>query len=110
MIQPRVLVVEDNKELVGNLTEILQERGYAVRSAGSVREAIASNLAWVDVALVDLKLPDGQGTELAARLKDQSPDCEVVLLTGFASVESAAEAVRAGAWAYLVKPCPTSDL
>ena len=49
-----------------------------------------------DVALVDLKLPDGDGTALAPRLKELSPDGEVVLLTGFATLESAMAAVRAG--------------
>ncbi|MGC3998728.1 MAG: ATP-binding protein [Anaeromyxobacter sp.] len=63
-----------------------------------------------DVALVDLKLPDGDGTALAPRLKELSPDGQVVLLTGFATLESAMAAVRAGACAYLVKPCATHEL
>jgi two-component system sensor histidine kinase HydH len=110
MTQPHVLLVEDNRELVANLTEVLLARGYAVRSAATVDEALSRAQDWVDVALVDLKLPDGHGTELAVQLKDRAPDCEVVMLTGFASVESAAAAVRAGAWAYLVKPCATAEL
>ena len=63
-----------------------------------------------DVALVDLRLPDGDGTALAPQLKEVSPDGEVVLLTGFATLESAVAAVRAGACAYLVKPCATQEL
>jgi signal transduction histidine kinase len=55
-------------------------------------------------------LPDGDGTALAPRLKEASPDGEVVLLTGFATLESAVAAVRAGACAYLVKPCATQEL
>jgi len=66
--------------------------------------------AGFDVALVDLRLPDGDGTSLALDLKTEYPDSQVVLLTGHASTESAAAAVRAGAFAYLVKPTPPHDL
>jgi two-component system, NtrC family, sensor histidine kinase HydH len=107
---PRVLVVDDNATLVDNLTEILEEAGYAVRSGGTCAAALAVAREGFDVALVDLKLPDGDGTILAPRLKDENPDGEVVLLTGFATLESAVAAVRAGACAYLVKPCATNEL
>lgn len=106
----RVLLVEDNQAFVDNLSEILGERGYQVRQAGSCAGALEAGLNWVEVALVDVKLPDGEGTTLAGQLKEQNPDCEVVLLTGHASVESATAAVRAGAWAYLMKPVSTPDL
>ena len=92
------------------LTEILADAGYAVTGAGSCQAALAAAQAGFDVALVDLHLPDGDGTALAAQLKERWPDGEVVLLTGHASVESAAAAVRAGACAYLLKPCTTHDL
>jgi len=108
--RPRVLLVDDNRALVENLAEILEEAGYAVRSAGTCAAALAPAAEGFDVALVDLKLPDGDGTELAPRLKELSPNGEVVLLTGFATLESAVAAVRAGACAYLVKPCATQEL
>lgn len=107
---PRILVVDDNSALAENLVEILQDAGYQVRSTHSCASAEEAMAAGLDVALVDLKLPDGDGSKLAMRLKERNPDCEVILLTGFASVESAAAAVRSGAWAYLVKPCATPDL
>ncbi|HUL60218.1 MAG TPA: ATP-binding protein [Anaeromyxobacteraceae bacterium] len=108
--RPRLLVVDDNAGLVDNLSEILAESGYAVRGAGSCAGALALARDGFDVALVDLKLPDGDGTALAPQLKELSPDGEVVLLTGFATLESAVAAVRAGACAYLVKPCATTEL
>ena len=80
--------------------------GYAVRGADDCAAARALASAGFDVALVDLRLPDGDGTALAPQLKARSPDGEVILLTGFATLESAAAAVRAGACAYLVKPAP----
>jgi signal transduction histidine kinase len=108
--RPRILLIDDNRPLVDNLSEILEEAGYAVRSAGSCAGALPLAADGFDVALVDLKLPDGDGTALAPRLKELSPAGEVVLLTGFATLESAVAAVRAGACAYLVKPCATQEL
>ena len=106
----RLLLVEDNRAYVENLREIFEDLGHEVRSVGSCMQAREVGRGWVQVALVDLKLPDGDGTTLAVKLKEENPDCEVILLTGHASVESAAEAVRAGVWAYLIKPTPVPDL
>ncbi|HET9553341.1 MAG TPA: ATP-binding protein [Anaeromyxobacteraceae bacterium] len=108
--RPRILIVDDNAGLVDNLGEILEDAGYSVRGAGSCAAAVPAAREGFDVALVDLRLPDGDGTALAPRLKELSPDGEVVLLTGFATLESAVAAVRAGACAYLVKPCATQEL
>jgi two-component system, NtrC family, sensor histidine kinase HydH len=66
--------------------------------------------AGFDVALVDLRLPDGEGTALAPQLKERVPDGEVVLLTGLGTLETAVAAVRSGAFAYLLKPCATPEL
>ena len=110
MNRPRLLVIDDNESLTDNLREILEDAGYAVRTAGTVAAALQCAAQGFDVALVDLRLPDGDGTALAVSLKERNPDGEVVLLTGFATVESAAAAVRAGACAYLVKPCATPEL
>jgi signal transduction histidine kinase len=108
--RPRILVVDDNRPLVENLAEILEGAGYRVTGAGTSAEALLAAAEGFDVALVDLRLPDGDGTALAPRLKELNPDGEVVLLTGFATLESAVAAVRAGACAYLVKPCATQEL
>lgn len=105
-----ILLVDDNAALVDNLTEILDDGGYTVRCADSYAAALNEAEAGFDVALVDLRLPDGDGTELARALKTRAPDAQVILLTGHASTESAAAAVRAGAFAYLVKPTPPVDL
>ena len=110
MTKGNVLLVEDNVALIENLTEILQGQGYSVRSCSTVLEALDAAVQWVDVALIDFKLPDGDGTQLAARLKTDVLGCEVILLTGFASIESAAAAVRAGVYAYLIKPCATEEM
>jgi signal transduction histidine kinase len=106
----RVLVVDDNAALVDNLVEILDDAGYATTRAASCAEARAAAPAGFEVALVDVRLPDGSGLLLAEELKGAARDAEIILLTGHASTESAAQAVRAGAFAYLVKPVATPDL
>jgi two-component system sensor histidine kinase HydH len=107
---PRVLVVDDNVAFLDNLQEMLGDAGYEVSIAESCRAARERAKAGFDVALVDLRLPDGEGTALAAELKKELPESEVVLLTGFATLETAVAAVRAGACAYLMKPCAPQDL
>jgi two-component system, NtrC family, sensor histidine kinase HydH len=109
-VLPRVLIVEDNEAYSENLQEVLEASGYRARLAASCAEATRAASDGFELALVDLRLPDGDGTELAAQLKASSPELEVVVLTGFATVETAAAAVRAGAFAYLVKPCGTDQL
>jgi signal transduction histidine kinase len=106
-----VLLVEDHRRLVDNLTEVLEEEGYRVRSVTSCADALAAaQQGDLSVAVVDQRLPDGDGIELARRLRELRPRPEVVLMTGFATMESATAAVRAGVWAYLVKPCATREL
>jgi signal transduction histidine kinase len=106
----RILVVDDNTALLDNLRQILEEEDYRVATAVSAAAAMEKAASGFDVALVDLRLPDASGTALAVQLKDISPGGEIVLLTGFATLETAIGAVRAGAFAYLVKPCSTADL
>jgi signal transduction histidine kinase len=106
----RILVVDDNVALLENLQQILEEEGYQVATAPSAAAALEKARPSFDVALVDLRLPDSSGTSLAVQLKEIAPGGEIVLLTGFATLETAIGAVRAGAFAYLVKPCSTADL
>jgi len=109
-VTPRVLLVDDNAVLVDNLRETLEDEGYSVATAGAVAQALKAAAPGFDVALVDLKLPDGDGAALTEQLRREHPDAAIVMLTGNATVETAAAAVRSGAFAYLVKPCSTPDL
>ncbi|WP_347402479.1 hybrid sensor histidine kinase/response regulator [Corallococcus macrosporus] len=108
--RPRVLVVDDNAAFLDNMKELLEDQGYAVSSATSCAGALAHAPSGFDVALVDIRLPDGEGTKLAPQLKALVPDGEVVLLTGLGMLEAAVAAVHAGACAYLLKPCATPEL
>src|ERR1700687_3754626 len=107
---PRILVVDDNPAFVDNLAEILKAQGYAVSSSLSCSAALVEAKKGFDLVLTDLRLPDGDGTSLAHQLKQTNAESEVILLTGYGTIESAAAAVRAGAWAYLLKPCDTPQL
>lgn len=104
-----LLIVDDNHALADNLGEILADAGYLVRHAASCAAALADKSPFC-VALVDVRLPDGNGITLAEQLKERQPDSEVIFLTGFATLESATAAVRSGAWAYLIKPCSPDEL
>ncbi|MDQ3266596.1 MAG: ATP-binding protein [Myxococcota bacterium] len=110
MSRSRILLVDDNAEFAENLGEILEGAGYQVTTAGTCAAARKVAEGPLELALVDLKLPDGDGTDLARAIKEGHPDSEVILLTGFATLESAAAAVRAGACAYLLKPTATPEL
>ncbi len=110
MTRGTILIVDDNAALADNLQEILQDASYRVTTAGSVTAAERAAEEPFDVALLDVHLPDGDGTQLALRLREIAPDSQVIFLTGYASTESAAAAVRAGAFAYLVKPVASGDL
>lgn len=106
----KILLVEDNLELRENLAEVLAVAGYEVATSPLAATAVELADEALDVALVDVKLPDGSGYEVTRALKQARPSSEVILLTGYASAESASEAVQAGAWAWVSKPFSTPDL
>jgi len=109
-ISSRILLVDDNPAFVENLAEILLAQGYSVSSSLSCSDALAEAAKGFDLVLADVRLPDGDGTVLTKKLKEINSEAEVILLTGHGTVESAAAAVRTGAWAYLLKPCETQEL
>jgi two-component system response regulator AtoC len=101
---PRALIVDDDPGFLLGLAELVRREGFAVASAGSLRQAreeIATNPP--DILLVDLRLPDGSGLDLLAGFEPTTGP-EVILITGNASVETAVDALRRGAIDYLTKP------
>ncbi|MCA1959530.1 MAG: response regulator [Desulfomonile sp.] len=106
-----VLIVDDDANLCDSLDDIFTDEGYTVVVAQSCAQAL--NLAQqsaFEVAILDLRLPDGPGIELIERLRTINPDCMCVLMTAFADLQSAIEAVDKGAAHYLVKPVRPEDL
>ena len=106
----KLLIVEDNEPLAANLAEIFELEGYSATYAIDGRSGLDKAKLGFDVALVDVRLPDMTGTKLVPKLKNISPDAEVLIATANADVETAIEAVQAGAAAYLTKPVRAEEL
>jgi len=101
---PLVLVVEDDPALRELLLQALPTLGYRPRAAGSLSEAIDALSEPFDAVLTDVNLVDGSGLELCRRVREQDSGLPVVVMTGFGSMQLAVDALRAGAWDFLVKP------
>ena len=107
----RVLIVEDDADAAGAMTLLLEPRGFVVRTAGSGSEARKTLETWhPDLVLMDLVLPDVQGLELLEHFKSASPDCQVLMVTGYGSVPMVVEAMNAGAFSFIEKPIDMSLL
>ena len=102
----RLLVVDDEAGITGALELILGEGGYEVSAAGSVAQAVAllSEGAPFDLVFTDLRLPDATGIELLDRIKAESPDTQVILMTAHGSLDVTIEAIKHGAYYYVEKP------
>jgi DNA-binding NtrC family response regulator len=101
----RVLVVEDDPRLLDILTRHLDRMGFAVRGApGATRALQMLEEGPADVVLTDVRMPGMDGRTLMAVLSERYPGVRVILMTAFGSVDDAVEAMRAGAYCYLVKP------
>jgi len=106
-----ILIVDDEAGIRVTLEEILKREGYRVCTAENGRDALKQIAGQMfDLALVDLRLGDIEGTEVLATLSRQSPDTVAIILTGYGSLETAVDALRQGAHDYLFKPCKTVDL
>jgi two-component system response regulator AtoC len=111
MSKANVLVVDDQDSIRHFVGRALEEDGYTVVSAGSVREArVAIEQAMPDMAFLDLKLPDGTGLELLREIKRLQPEVPVVLMTAFGELETAVEAMSAGAFWFVKKPFQVEEL
>ena len=112
MSAPRhVLLVDDDSTFCRVLQRALARRGHVVSTAHSVETAMAQAAAdppeW---AVIDLKMPGESGLALIGRLRALAPEVCIVVLTGYASVATAVEAIKLGATHYLAKPVDAEDL
>ncbi len=106
-----ILVVDDDSGIRKTLSRILEKEGYLVEAVENGKQAIeASNKWFFNVALIDIRLPDMEGTELLDRLKDTEPKIVKIIVTGYPSLKNAIEAVNKGADGYVLKPFDTSKL
>lgn len=113
-MRARILIVDDNTGLAANLRDVLEgarELDVEVALAPNGRQGLAAaRRDGFDVAVVDVKLPDASGVELIPPLRAASPHGEIVLVTGFATVDTAIAALRAGAFAFILKSFRPEEL
>ncbi|MDP1653792.1 MAG: sigma-54 dependent transcriptional regulator [Rhodocyclaceae bacterium] len=105
MSKGRLLIVDDEKVAVRNLEHVMKKEGYEVVATQSGSNALAHLEAQAfDVVLTDLRMEKVDGMQILKRCRETSPDTEVILITGFATLESAVEAMKHGAYYYIAKP------
>lgn len=107
----RVLIVEDEPRLRSMLARAVPDMGMQVAAVASAEEAL-KHLAEheTDLMLVDLNLPGMTGMELLGQVREQHPDIQAVIMTGYGDLESAQDAIRMGVADFLTKPCSLGDL
>jgi len=101
----RILVVDDDESIRKTLATILEDQGYVVDTAENGKEAIEkSNIKFYNLALIDIRLPDMEGTKLLASMKETTPKMVKIIVTGYPALQNAVEAVNKGADGYVLKP------
>ena len=109
LVPPSVLLVDDEASFVETLAKRIAKRRLKVSKALSGQEALDTlekgGASTVDVVILDVKMPGMDGLETLTEIKHKHPNVEVIMLTGHATVESAIEGMKAGAFDYLMKPC-----
>ena len=115
-MKAKILVVDDDPQIRDLLTTFLERSGYETETAVSAQSAIARLQAGeYDVILTDKNMPDGSGDAEAGMIllkyvKENVPSSEVIMITGFATIETAIEAMKMGAFDYIMKPVPLDEL
>src|SRR6266567_5616752 len=108
---PRVLVVDDEQSVTVTMAAILEMDGYSVATALRGKEALELiRNETFDLVLTDLRLDDFDGMDVLAAARRRSPDTVGIVLTGYASLESAVKALREGAYDYMLKPADVEEL
>ena len=107
----QILVIDDDKSILRTFTRILQKSGYEIDVAETGKEALEkAQKKKYDLALIDIRLPDMDGTDLLTKMQQIMRDCIKIMITGFPSLENGVKALDEGADAYLVKPVKPEEL
>ncbi|MBF0176202.1 MAG: sigma-54-dependent Fis family transcriptional regulator [Magnetococcales bacterium] len=108
---PHILIVDDELITLRNLEHFLAKEGYGVQTANSGREAITllETIAF-DVVLTDLRMEKVDGMRVLQYCREKQPEAEVILLTGFATIDTAVKAMKLGAFHYITKPFKLGDV
>ncbi|MFQ5950578.1 MAG: response regulator [Candidatus Geothermarchaeales archaeon] len=106
-----ILIVDDDESIRRSLTLVFAKKGYDTETARTGREAIEkTQRRFFNLALLDIRLPDMQGTELLTEMHRDKPRMMKIMVTGYPSLENAVEAVNKGADAYVMKPAEPERL
>ncbi|CAN7576988.1 ActR/PrrA/RegA family redox response regulator transcription factor [Bosea sp. LjRoot90] len=106
-----LLLVDDDKPFLNRLARAMEGRGYSVRIAESVEAGLAAVEEEAPAfAVIDLRLGDGNGLDVIARLKEKRPDARGVVLTGYGNIATAVSAVKLGAFDFLAKPADADEI
>ena len=110
-IPAQILIIDDDKAIRDACYQILSRQGYQVEMAASARQgfSLLERISF-DVILLDLVMPDLDGLETLKKIKSVDSDSEVIIITGYATIQSAVEAIKAGAFHFLSKPFAPDDL
>jgi len=101
----RILIVDDDESIREVLTAILRDEGYIVEAVDTGEKAIqATQQKFYNLVLIDIRLPDMEGTKLLTKMKDTVPKMVKIIITGYPTLQNAIEAVNKGADGYIVKP------
>jgi DNA-binding NtrC family response regulator len=107
----RILVVDDDESIRKSLIPALEGAGYVVDTAENGTDAIKKAEAnFYNLALIDIRLPDMEGTQLLSALKETRPKMVKIIVTGYPSLQNAVEAVNTGADGYIIKPTKMDEL
>jgi DNA-binding NtrC family response regulator len=107
----KILIIEDERSLRLGLAHALKAGGYAVKSAGNGAEGLKlAATESFDAVVTDLRLPDNDGLEILKAVRNASPDTGVIVMTAFAEIKTAVEAMREGAYDYISKPFDPDEL
>lgn len=106
-----ILVVDDDRTILKSLEAVLQSEGYHVDTADNGKEAMEkSEAGFYNLALLDIKLPDMEGTDLLVKMHESMPRIMKIMVTGYPELENAVESLNKGADAYLMKPVSPDKL
>lgn len=106
-----ILIVDDDESIRRTMGLILENEGYRTDSASSGKQALEKlEKSFYNAALLDIRLPDVEGTKLIKKMSAKSPQTITIMVTGFPQVENAVEALNEGADAYFVKPVNPDEL
>ena len=107
----RIIVIDDDEGICKVLAAALEGEDYVVDTASNGTQAIEkSQTNFYNLALVDIRLPDMEGTKLLTAMKETTPEMRKIILTGYPGLQNAMDAVNKGAHAYLVKPVDMDKL